>query len=62
MEYIAKTEEIFNQNNKEDLKKYADIILNSVAKSVYKYGINNLPLDSNDSDWSIVDGELKKGH
>ena len=62
LEYIAKIEEIFNQNNKEDLKKYADTILNSIARSVYKYGINNLPVDSNDSEWSIIDGELKKGH
>lgn len=62
LEFKPELEEVFNKNNKEDLKDYANKILNSIARSVYKYGINNLDFDSNNSDWSIIDGELKKGH
>ena len=62
LEFIPKMEEKFNKNSKEDLQKYADTMLNLIAQSVYKYGINNLPFNSNDSDWIIVNNKLVRGH
>ena len=62
LEYIAKEEEAFNANDENDLKKYADIILSSIARSVYRYGIDRLEFDNNAVDWSIVNGKLKRGH
>ena len=62
LEYIAKTKDIFNKNNKEDLQKYANSILNSIARSVYKYWIDKLEFDNSTSDYTIVGGKLAKGH
>ena len=46
-------EKFFNKNSKEELIEYGKVILNLIAKSVWKYGIDKLPKSDADSNYHI---------
>ena len=48
-------EKFFNKNSKEELIEYGKLILNLIAKSVWKYGFDKLPLDSSNTNYHIED-------
>ena len=53
VEYLFKQEECFNKNNKKELNEYIKVIMNLIAKSVWKYGIDKLPKSDADSNYHI---------
>lgn len=53
VEYLFKQEECFNKNSKKELNEYIKVIMNLIAKSVWKYGIDKLPKSDADSNYHI---------
>lgn len=53
VEYLFKQEERFNKNSKKELNEYIKVIMNLIAKSVWKYGIDKLPKSDADSNYHI---------
>lgn len=60
VEYLFKQEERFNKNNKKELNEYIKVIMNLIAKSVWKYGIDKLPKSDADSNYHIEAVETPK--
>lgn len=54
-EHLDVREEKFNKNSKAELIKYGKVILNMIAKSVWKYGFDKLPLDNLNTNYHIED-------
>lgn len=60
VEYLFKQEERFNKNSKKELNEYIKVIMNLIAKSVWKYGIDKLPKSDADSNYHIEAVEKQK--
>lgn len=60
IQYLPKLERQFNKNNPAQLDEYIKLIMNLIAKSVWKYGIDKLPMSDADSNYHIEKIEKQK--
>jgi hypothetical protein len=60
IQYLPKLERQFNKNNPAQLDEYIKLIMNLIAKSVWKYGIDKLPMSDADSNYHIEEIEKQK--
>jgi len=60
LQYLPKLERQFNKNDPAQLDEYIKLIMNLIAKSVWKYGIDKLPMSDADSNYHIEAVEKQK--
>ena len=60
LQYLPKLERKFNKNGPAQLDEYIKLIMNLIAKSVWKYGIDKLPMSDADSNYHIEEVEKQK--